>query len=60
MAESDPHELFGTRLPFPRSDLYVALTTVVLFIPVVIIVNALVTRVVRLVRGPEPERPKAH
>lgn len=34
--------LFGHELPFPRQDLYVALIAVLVFIPAVIVLNALV------------------
>jgi hypothetical protein len=33
------HELFGYQLPFPRQDLVVALSAVLLFLPVVVVIN---------------------
>ena len=36
------NQLFGHELPFPRQDLYVALVAVLVFIPAVVVLNALV------------------
>jgi hypothetical protein len=40
--------LFGYALPFPREDLFVALGAVLLFIPAVVILNALAHGVINL------------
>ncbi|KAK2076249.1 hypothetical protein QBZ16_001181 [Prototheca wickerhamii] len=43
--------LLGFSIPFPRSDLYVALALVVCYIPAVIVLNWVAHRVIDLVRG---------
>ena len=40
--------LFGKPIPFPKSDLYTALITVVAFLPALVIINFVVTKVVAL------------
>lgn len=40
--------LFGKPLPFPKSDLYVALITVVAFLPALVVVTYVVTKVAAL------------
>ena len=40
--------LFGYPLPFPREDLFIALCAVLLFIPAVVVLNALAHGVLNL------------
>lgn len=43
--------LFGHELPFPRADLYVALTAVAVFIPAVVVINAIANALLNLLLG---------
>lgn len=44
-------KVLGHELPMPLTDVYIAVATVVLFIPTVIVVHNVVALVVRYLRG---------
>lgn len=41
-------ELFGYPIPFPKQDLFIALIAVVSFLPALVIIHAIVTRIASL------------
>ncbi len=50
----DDNILFGYQLPMPRVDLYIALATVSLFLPAVVVVHHIVAFVIRRVQRLRP------
>ena len=47
--------LFGYSIPFPRQDLYVALATVIGFLPAVVILHAIIVRLLQPFTKSKPE-----
>lgn len=49
-------KVLGHELPMPLTDVYVAVATVVLFIPSVIVVHHFIAFIVRRLRGPKKQQ----
>lgn len=51
LAETMKDKVLGHELPMPLTDVYIAVATVVLFIPTVIVVHNVVAFIVKWLRG---------